>query len=165
VDRFTIRQRQYGQQKVSRPKEPATAFRTHQEGPGRARSPITGESLIRLKGRLRMTEVREKVAMTVMEWAKRIPVAQIPTVLTFLAARLLAETPVDRGSESNCSRAEGSGKLFTASELARRLNLPESWIRSEERAGRIPGIRAGKYVRFKPSDVEQALAQQRRHRA
>jgi hypothetical protein len=42
------------------------------------------------------------------------------------------------------------------------LSLPESWIRAEERAGRIPGIRAGKYVRFKLSDVEQVLAERKR---
>ncbi len=33
--------------------------------------------------------------------------------------------------------------------------MPESWVRTEERAGRLPGIRLGKYVRFKLGEVER----------
>ena len=57
--------------------------------------------------------------------------------------------------------ARDGEKLLTAYELAGRLGVPESWIRTEERAGRIPGLRLGKYVRFKLSDVERALAKRR----
>jgi excisionase family DNA binding protein len=99
-----------------------------------------------------------------MEWAKRVPVDQIPGVLVFLAGRLLAESHADHNNESSGSAAE-SEKLLTAGELAERLSLPESWIRSEERAGRIPGIRAGKYVRFKLTDVERALGERPHQRA
>ncbi len=98
----------------------------------------------------------------VVDWAKSIPVDQIPCVLAFLWARLLAEAYASRDSEHGGSSArELNEKLLTAGELAERLNVPESWVRNEERAGRIPGIRAGKYVRFKLSQVERALAEQK----
>src|ERR1700730_734354 len=112
-----------------------------------------------------MIEMRERIDAAVVEGARRIPVNQIPAVLTFLAARLLTEVCADRRGERNSASATEPGKLFTAGELAGSLNLPESWIRSEERARRIPGIRAGKYVRFKLNDVERALAERQRQGA
>jgi len=98
----------------------------------------------------------------VAEWARRIPVDQIPRVLAFLSARLLAEGGSSRGCEHNGETARNAENLLTAGELATRLNLPESWVRTEERAGRLPGIRLGRYVRFKLSDIERALAERRR---
>jgi hypothetical protein len=70
-----------------------------------------------------------------------------------------------RNSEHNGASALESEKLLRAGDLAARLNLPESWIRNEERLGRIPSVRAGKYVRFRLNDVEQALAERSRQRA
>ncbi len=101
----------------------------------------------------------------VVEWAKRVPVDQIPGVLVFLSARLVAEGSAGRGNERTAVRESHPEKLLTAGELAQRLNLPESWVRNEERAGQIPGVRAGKYVRFKLSEVEKALADRKRQRA
>jgi excisionase family DNA binding protein len=101
----------------------------------------------------------------VVEWAGRIPVDQIPSVVAFLFARLVAEGSASRNSEHKGSSAHDAQKLLTAGELAERLNLPESWIRKEERLGRIPSVRAGKYVRFRLSDVEQALAERRGQKA
>ena len=109
--------------------------------------------------------MQEKMDAAVVDWARRIPADQIPAVLTFLAARLLTEGCADRNGERIGTSAAESEKLITAGELAERLSLPESWIRSEERAGRIPGIRAGKYVRFKLNDVERALTERPRQGA
>ena len=100
-----------------------------------------------------MTEMQERIDAAVVEWAKRIPVDQIPTVLAFLTARLLSEGHAARESEHNGTSARDAEKLLTADEPAARLSLPESWVRTEERARRIPGVRAGRYVRFKLSDV------------
>lgn len=47
---------------------------------------------------------------------------------------------------------------MTDDELAEHLGTPASWARTGERAGRISGVRLGKYVRFKVSDVERAVA-------
>jgi len=99
----------------------------------------------------------KQVEAQVADWARRIPVEQIPAMLAPLSARLLSQAPRDR--EDDRSSAAGSENLLTAGELAARLGLRESWVRSAERDGRIPGLRAGKYVRFKLSDVERALGE------
>ena len=97
-----------------------------------------------------------------MDWARRIPVDQIPRILAFLSARLLAEGCAGRNSEHNGASARDAEKLLTAEELAKRLGVPESWVRTEERLRRIPSVRAGKYVRFKLSNIERALAEWQR---
>jgi excisionase family DNA binding protein len=106
-----------------------------------------------------MTEMQGKMDSAVVDWARRIPLVQISSVLAFLAARLLAECYVARQEDQHNSVAQESKALLTAGELAERLNLPESWIRNEERLGCIPSVRAGKYVRFRLNDVERALAE------
>ena len=45
----------------------------------------------------------------------------------------------------------------TAGTLARKLGLPESWLRREAEASRIPSIKIGKFRRFCQADVERAL--------
>ena len=112
-----------------------------------------------------MTEMQERIDLAVVEWAKRIPVDQIPGVLAFLSARLLAEGYAGRNSEHNGASAPECEKLLTAEELAGRLGVPESWVRTEERTGRIPSVRLGKYVRFKLSEVERELAERKRQGA
>src|ERR1700730_5143383 len=115
--------------------------------------------------RPRITETREQIDAAMVAWAKRIPVDQIPHVLAFLSARLLAEGYAVPNSEDNGASAHETQKLLTAVELAKRLGVPESWVRTEERAGRIPSVRLGKYVRFKLSDVERTLAERSRQGA
>jgi excisionase family DNA binding protein len=109
--------------------------------------------------------MQERIDAAIVEWARRIPVDQIPTVLAFLTARLLSEGHAARESEPNGASARDAEKLLTADELAKCLGVPESWVRTEQRAGRIPGVRLGKYVRFKLSAIERALAERSRQRA
>jgi len=109
--------------------------------------------------------MQERMDAEVVEWARHIPVDQIPCVLAFLSARLLAERSFGRSCEHNGESARGTENLLTAGELAERLHLRESWVRNEERAGRIPGVRLGKYVRFKWPNVERALAERKRQTA
>lgn len=47
--------------------------------------------------------------------------------------------------------------LVDASELAHRLNLPETWVRDAARRGRIPVVHAGVHVRFEPAAVIEAM--------
>ena len=109
--------------------------------------------------------MQERIDAAVVEWARRIPIDQIPSILAFLAARLLAEGYAGSSGEHIGASAHEAEKLLKAGELAERLNLPESWIRNEERLGRIPSVRGGKYVRFRFRDVEQALAERGRQKA
>jgi excisionase family DNA binding protein len=60
-------------------------------------------------------------------------------------------------------------KLLTAAEIAERLNVPESWVRAETRAGRIPHLPLGRYRRYDWAAVaawleEQRAGQWRKHR-
>jgi excisionase family DNA binding protein len=112
-----------------------------------------------------MTEMQQPIDVEIVEWARRIPVEQIPGVLAFLSARLLAEGCPEHNSAHDGASAHDAEKLLPADELAERLGVPESWVRTEERAGRIPGVRLGKYVRFKLSVVETALATRKREEA
>ena len=45
--------------------------------------------------------------------------------------------------------------LFTVQEMAKRINVPDSWIYQRTRLGQkaIPHVRIGKYVRFNPDEV------------
>jgi len=97
-----------------------------------------------------------------VEWAGRISLDQIPGLLLFLAARWLSETNAKAKEEK--APSDSAEKLLTAGDLAKHLNLPESWVRTEERLGRIPSVRLGKYVRFRLSEVERTIAQKKHRR-
>jgi excisionase family DNA binding protein len=103
--------------------------------------------------------IEQRIDAAVVDWARRVPVDQIPSVLAFLAARLLAEGCSSRSCAHDGENRRDAEKLLTAGQLAERLNVRESWVRSEERAGRIASVRLGKYVRFRLSDVERGLAE------
>jgi hypothetical protein len=109
--------------------------------------------------------MEERIDAAVVDWARRVPVDQIPCVVAFLSARLLAEGGSNRSCEHNGETARDAKNLLRAGELAERLNVPESWVRTEERARCIPSIRLGKYVRFKLNDVERTLAERKRQGA
>jgi excisionase family DNA binding protein len=40
-----------------------------------------------------------------------------------------------------------TGRLLSAGEVAERLSVPESWVRQETRAGRMPCLALGRYRR------------------
>ena len=109
--------------------------------------------------------MEERIDAAVVDWARRVPVDQIPCVVAFLSARLLAEGNSKPACEHTGESPRRAQNLLTASELAKHLSLPESWVRTEERAGRIPSLRLGRYVRFRLSDVERSLAERGRQRA
>jgi excisionase family DNA binding protein len=47
--------------------------------------------------------------------------------------------------------------LFTAAEIADRLAVPVSWVRSSTRSGAIPHVQLGRYRRYRWPDVETWL--------
>jgi excisionase family DNA binding protein len=60
-------------------------------------------------------------------------------------------------------------RLLTAGEVAERLAVPESWVRSETRAGRMPCLELGRYRRYEWEAVvgwleTQRAGQWRKHR-
>ena len=47
--------------------------------------------------------------------------------------------------------------LIDVSEVARRLNVPRSWVYERTRRRSIPHVRVGKYIRFRWADVLEWL--------
>lgn len=49
----------------------------------------------------------------------------------------------------------GTGELITVQELAKKLNVPVSWVYQRTRFGQeaIPHVRIGKYMRFELNEV------------
>jgi excisionase family DNA binding protein len=52
-------------------------------------------------------------------------------------------------------------RLLSASEVAERLNVPESWVRAETRANRLPHVQLGRYRRYDWHAVVDWLEDQR----
>jgi excisionase family DNA binding protein len=55
----------------------------------------------------------------------------------------------------------------TIDKLARRLGLPQGWLRAEANAGRLPHLRIGtpEKLRFNVDDVQAALSERSRKEA
>jgi excisionase family DNA binding protein len=54
-----------------------------------------------------------------------------------------------------------SDRLLTAAEVAELLSVPESWVRQETRAGRLPHLALGRYKRYEREAVLEWLQGQR----
>jgi excisionase family DNA binding protein len=52
-------------------------------------------------------------------------------------------------------------RLLTAEEVAELLSVPESWVRAETRADRIPHLKLGRYRRYEWEAVTAWLEEQR----
>ena len=52
--------------------------------------------------------------------------------------------------------------LLTVQDVARRFNVPVSWVYTKAEANELPHFKVGRYIRFRTSDVEVYLAAQRR---
>jgi excisionase family DNA binding protein len=50
--------------------------------------------------------------------------------------------------------------LIEIREMARKINVPVSWLYSRTRTGEIPHFKIGKYVRFDPEKVMQWIEKQ-----
>ena len=48
--------------------------------------------------------------------------------------------------------------LLTAVEVAKLLRVTTGWLYAETRAGRVPHVRLGRYVRYRRSGIERWLA-------
>jgi excisionase family DNA binding protein len=81
-------------------------------------------------------------------------IASREAALKTLQGALLSLMLIKRGSNS---RSAGAG-LLDAPELAKRLGVPESWVREQARLGKVPYVRLGRYMRFRLEEVERYLA-------
>ena len=51
--------------------------------------------------------------------------------------------------------------LIGVPELAARLGVPRSWVYSQTAAGILPAVRIGKYVKFRPTEIDRWIEQRR----
>jgi excisionase family DNA binding protein len=56
----------------------------------------------------------------------------------------------------------GPGRLLEADDVARYIGMTTDWIYREVRAGRMPHIRLGRYVRFRRESIDAWLAARER---
>ncbi|MGO9056948.1 MAG: helix-turn-helix domain-containing protein [Candidatus Binataceae bacterium] len=87
-------------------------------------------------------------------WAATVNPEHIPALLTQLAA---LQSALAARLISASSVAAPESVLVDAGELADRLGVPETHIRTKARAGEIPCVRVGKYMRFDPAAVAAVL--------
>jgi excisionase family DNA binding protein len=73
-------------------------------------------------------------------------------------------------SNPNGDLAEGvlesppaASQLLVAEEVAHLLSVPVSWVREATRAGRLPHIRLGRYVRYESESLTAWLGDQQSH--
>jgi excisionase family DNA binding protein len=55
-----------------------------------------------------------------------------------------------------------TGSLLTADDVAAMLGMGTDWIYAEVRAGRIPHVRLGRYVRFRAESIDQWIREMER---
>ncbi|HVN89927.1 MAG TPA: helix-turn-helix domain-containing protein [Candidatus Binataceae bacterium] len=100
---------------------------------------------------VRLTELvaESDLAQTLCNETRLMAILRLTSLASNLAAGMAEDQP----------RSSEPAPLIDAAQMAKHLNLPESWVRSEQRAGRIPFVQAGRYVRFNAAEVEAAIRQ------
>jgi hypothetical protein len=93
----------------------------------------------------------ERTGLSQQFLSDETPLDSFPSILADLA-RALA---VRLGAPAVPAEKE---PLVDAVALAKHLNTPTSWVRTETRAQRIPHLKLGRYLRYRISDVEASLA-------
>ncbi|HLK80828.1 MAG TPA: helix-turn-helix domain-containing protein [Xanthobacteraceae bacterium] len=112
-------------------------------------SPVTVDELIADPARAKVLAF-EALPQLLTEIASRT--ATLKTLEGALLSLILSQR---NGGHSN----NMSAGLLDAPELAKRLGVPESWVREQARLGKLPFIRLGHYVRFRLEEVEHYLAE------
>lgn len=54
------------------------------------------------------------------------------------------------------------GQLLEAKDVAEMLGMTTDWVYAEVRAGRIPHLKMGRYVRFRPESIDAWLLESER---
>ena len=71
---------------------------------------------------------------------------------------MLAMSARQQPLEPAVTAPPGGGKLLTADEVALRLRVAKGWVYAETRAGRLPHVRLGRYVRYRDAAIDRWLA-------
>lgn len=68
-----------------------------------------------------------------------------------------ARTPVSPVSSRRSLCGETVNRLLAAEEVADCLGVTARWVYNEARAGRLPHIRLGRYIKFHPDAIDDWL--------
>ena len=112
-------------------------------------SPVTVDELIADPARAKVL-ASEALPELLTEIASRT--ATLKTLEGALLSLILSQRNGGHGSNMPTG-------LLDAPELAKRLGVPESWVREQARLGNLPSFKLGHYVRFKLEEVERYLAE------
>ena len=96
----------------------------------------------------------QSVIMTLQRIIPDVPKTELPLLLGELE-RLKAVIWAD---VMNGNKSVSDNKLLSIQEVASQLNIPPSKVYDLVRQGKLQGVRLGKYVRVKPSALEQYQA-------
>lgn len=70
----------------------------------------------------------------------------------------ISQEPDGRGRDDRV----GQSRLLEADDVARYIGMTSDWVYREVRAGRMPHIRLGRYVRFRRESIDAWLAARER---
>jgi excisionase family DNA binding protein len=86
----------------------------------------------------------------------------LPGIGTLALSREAFEVALAEGSRAIAAPATATAAdgepLLDAEQLSAKLSIPTTWIEQAARDGRVPCVRAGRWVRFSRAAVEAALA-------
>jgi excisionase family DNA binding protein len=86
-------------------------------------------------------------------------VAEVAVVMPSQSAITIVQEPDDVGRDD---QQVGPGRLLGADDVARYIGMTTDWIYREVRAGRMPHIRLGRYVRFRRESIDAWLVARER---
>ena len=73
------------------------------------------------------------------------------------------EAHVDPSEIPELNGTRGSDRdLLFASDVARRVHMTPAWVYAQARANKIPHVPLGRYVRFRPEQIDAWLAEMER---
>lgn len=107
-----------------------------------------------------ITPTLATLGATLKRYVAEIPADELPGLVGELEAakaRAYARLATsDRGAQEHQPSAD-TGRLLNAKTMAERLQVPESWLREHARQGLIPCVYLGRYQRFDPERIRDAL--------
>ncbi|HEY3306144.1 MAG TPA: helix-turn-helix domain-containing protein [Candidatus Binatia bacterium] len=56
----------------------------------------------------------------------------------------------------------GGAPLLSSAEVSKQWNVPRTWIEEAGRAGKLPRVVIGSYIRFKVEDIERFIEENRK---
>ena len=101
----------------------------------------------------------ETLASTLQRYARELPPEDLPALVGALEAAKASAWARLAVADHGAHPERTVDTLLDARAMAKRLDVPESWLRDAARGGRVPCIYVGRYMRFDPAAVRRALSE------